>query len=136
MGKCGVFGCKEQNGGSYEVYRFPKDPKYRNLWMEACQRTDKRVGIDIEGRICAKHFSEYQYKRNLQAELTGKPYKLTRKLKDDAVPDKNLPIALGSLSPRSSSKSKQFDFLCSKIGFFLYYCMYWKFIFLTLKSTS
>ena len=63
------------------------------------------MGIDIAGRICAKHFSDAQFKRDLVVELTGKCHKRYRGLKDKAFPDQSLPTAHSPPSTQAKSKS-------------------------------
>ena len=63
------------------------------------------MGVDIAGYICAKHFSDTQFKRDLVFELTGKTHKRYRGLKDEAFPDQNLPMAHSPPSTQAKSKS-------------------------------
>ena len=93
MRTCSVFGCKERVGGNFKLHALPKDPKFRNIWVIACGRTDVKVGVDITGYICSKHFSPNQYKRNLVLELCNRLEKSYRGLKETAVPDQNLPLS-------------------------------------------
>ena len=63
------------------------------------------MGIDIAGHICAKHFSDAQFNRDIVVELTGKSHKRYHGLKDAAFPDQNLPTAHSPPSTQAKSKS-------------------------------
>ena len=105
MVKCSVLECNTRSGVNFKVYSFAKHPKYREIWRQACLRSDKRVGIDKAGHICTKHFNDAQFKRDLVVELTGKSHKRYRGLKDAAFPDQNLPTAHSPPSTQAKSKS-------------------------------
>ena len=102
MVKCSIFGCKELSGGNYKLYSFPKEQEMRDKWIRACGRADKRVGVDAV--VCAKHFSECQFERNIMFELTQRVAKTHRGLKKDAVPDLHLPSSEITSSCQATGK--------------------------------
>jgi len=108
MTVCSMNGCKVRSGHNIKMFSFPRDLKWKEIWSLACQRSDKRPGIEIRGYICAKHFSEDQFERNLMFELTKRIGKTHRGLKLDAVPDQNLPTPVISPLPQALGSIKQF----------------------------
>ena len=93
MPSCCVPGCGETHRGKYKFYSFPRDEHYRQLWSSICFGADTSDAPDLgDHRICSKHFSSSQIRRNLQQELAGhQPAKCYRALKPDAVPDTDVP---------------------------------------------
>lgn len=69
MGGCAVALCSSPKGQSY--HRFPKDPKLRKLWVQACKRHDD---FDVNTcRVCGSHFDPDDFERDLRNELLGNP---------------------------------------------------------------
>lgn len=102
---CAVFGCNQNKRDKRKLYRFPHDLNCQKVWLHKCKRDDK-VNLDT-ARICEIHFSSTQKRRSILYELStfNKP-KNFRDLKEDAVPDINLPS--GSLQkPTTSDDGKK-----------------------------
>ena len=93
MPSCCVPGCGATGRGKNNFHRFPSDRHYRQLWSSICFGADTRDAPDKgDLRICTKHFSSSQIRRNLQLELAGQqPVMNYRALKPDAVPDTDVP---------------------------------------------
>lgn len=66
----------------------PGCPILKSKWIELC-RGNKTEKAPVYSRVCSQHFSSSCYQRDLQHELLGLP--LRKKLKPDAVPNRNLP---------------------------------------------
>ncbi|KAJ8910936.1 hypothetical protein NQ315_014356 [Exocentrus adspersus] len=64
----------------------PASPTLAMKWAKASGKRD--VKPPPYARVCSEHFSPECYQRDLQHELLGLP--LRKKLKPDAVPDRNL----------------------------------------------
>ena len=69
------------------LHAFPKDTLRTQAWIIKCRRTDF-INTNT-ARVCGDHFGETSHKRDLEHELLNLP--LRKVLKDDAVPNKNLP---------------------------------------------
>ncbi|XP_055372764.1 uncharacterized protein LOC129606452 [Condylostylus longicornis] len=95
---CAVFNCnsnsdkklkRNMNDSSFKqtkFFRFPKNKEIAKIWIQKCGRKDK---FNIQSSyICSKHFVQEHYRRNLQHELLNYSPKNSKKLKDDAVPQK------------------------------------------------
>jgi len=66
---CAVASCSSPNGISY--HKFPKEPSLRKIWLEACKMKDK-VNPDT-ATICARHFKQENFVRDLRNELLNLP---------------------------------------------------------------
>lgn len=96
MGRyCLVPGCKsgDPRFDHVRVHLVPKDQKIFDKWIQQCKRSDKFNPKNTG--VCALHFVESDYERDLQFEMLN-PTKdpadnKHRKLKIDAVPSQNLP---------------------------------------------
>lgn len=90
MPQCFVLNCGNYYGktrGNVIYHMIPTTETLRNKWIELCR--GKFAKCTSYARICSEHFSSACYQRDLQHELLGLP--LRRKLKRDALPDRNLP---------------------------------------------
>lgn len=90
MPQCYVLNCGNYYGktrGNVIYHMMPNSLRLRNKWIELCR--GKSANCTTYARVCSEHFSSLCYRRDLQHELLGLP--LRRKLKNDAVPDSNLP---------------------------------------------
>lgn len=83
-----MFGCPPGSWSTQKQYSFPKDPEFQKLWIKVCSR--KPIN-PIYATVCGRHFSNKQKSRNLQHELLNYKPRSYRDLKEDAVPDLNLP---------------------------------------------
>ena len=77
---CAVADCPNPSGIAYHL--FPRDPKYRKVWIQRCKRDDK-VGKPLDPnnaniRICATHFTKDDYFTNVSGTRTS--------LKQNVVP--------------------------------------------------
>ncbi len=72
---CAIASCSSPNGISY--HKFPKEPSLRKIWLEACKRKDK-VNPDT-ATICAHHFKQENFVRDLKNELLNLPVRITLK---------------------------------------------------------
>ncbi len=94
MPECAVATCKKKKSGCTKgtVYHsFPKDKQMVAKWVNAMKRKDRfRVETSV---VCSEHFGTENYERDLQHELLGLPARRQGMLKDDAVPNRNLPGA-------------------------------------------
>lgn len=110
--RCAVFGCVSDNQTkdfkkNIKFFRFPQDPKHADKWKHLCKRSDN---INVKtARICSKHFCASDYKRNLKEELLGYTSNNHRKLKEEALPNLNMPTHLNNLqnSDRTSRLLKR-----------------------------
>lgn len=95
MPQCAVISCnnthRKTKGGSVRYHRFPGDAGTRARWVRACGR---HVHNCSTARVCSRHFSDESYERDVQHELLGLPTRC--RLRKGAVPDANLPEAVGS----------------------------------------
>lgn len=73
---------KSEDTCNIKYYRFPKNLKLRQIWIQRCRR-DGKWNADTS-RVCSEHFSEDAYEKDLKAELLQLPP--TKKLKPDSVP--------------------------------------------------
>lgn len=94
MPQCYVASCTnyygKTRGNSKIIYHMlPASPSLAMKWAKASGKKD--VIPPPYARVCSDHFSPGCYQRDLQHELLGLP--LRKKLKTDAVPDRNLPSA-------------------------------------------
>lgn len=92
MPQCYVSSCTNYYGktrGNAKIiyHMLPASPTLMLKWAKASGKTDVRP--PPYARVCSDHFSPGCYQRDLQHELLGLP--LRKKLKADAVPDRNLP---------------------------------------------
>ena len=99
---CAMFGCLPAPGVSFHM--FPKDESMRQLWLQLCRRGDT---VAKTARVCARHFDEGSYHKNLKAELLGRPYK--RMLRSEAVPSLHLPSeeSVAEVLSQGASKDKR-----------------------------
>lgn len=91
--KCAVSSCRnfflsfdERSRYTYKFHNFPSDKDLCLAWKEQCglpQDTDIS-----QLKVCSEHFSLDDYIRNYKEEFLNPDFK--RKLKSDAVPQKNL----------------------------------------------
>ncbi|XP_045110895.1 uncharacterized protein LOC123504448 [Portunus trituberculatus] len=93
MGKarvCAVFGCRPSKDSNLRYHKFPSNVNLASQWIYKCFRSDH---INIKyAVVCERHFSSAQIERNLKYELLNLPVPRTvRNLKQDAIPDQNLP---------------------------------------------
>ena len=93
MPLCSFRGCKNKQP------HHPRTPQQLQLWLNSLNiHTNAK-----DFRLCAEHFEESDFERDLKAELLGLNRK--RKLKKDAVPKRKIPRT--STSPQRSSTSPQ-----------------------------
>ncbi|KAL1492367.1 hypothetical protein ABEB36_010625 [Hypothenemus hampei] len=94
--RCVVFGCNSDNQSKknpisgVKFFHFPKDKDLAIKWLYATGRKDK-VNLKY-ACVCSKHFSDSDFKDNLQHRLLNYSPLRYRGLKDDAIPNKNLPL--------------------------------------------
>ena len=76
----------------------------RQLWLQLCRRGDT---VAKTAHVCARHFDEGSYHKNLKAELLGRPYK--RMLRSEAVPSLHLPSeeSVAEVLSQGASKDKR-----------------------------
>lgn len=96
MTVCSILGCETSSqNNAYKLYSFPRCEVFYKKWLLVCGRSDMGVDNCKNPRICGKHFSAVQYKRDFRFELCGiKRGKNYRDLKEDAIPDQHLPATL------------------------------------------
>lgn len=81
---CAVAICPSPQDVSY--HRFPKDPELLKVWVIRCRRKDE---INVKNaKVCALHFTEEDFQRDLKSELLG--CKPRPSLKPNSVPSKLL----------------------------------------------
>ncbi|KAF0751470.1 piggyBac transposable element-derived protein 4-like [Aphis craccivora] len=99
---CKNYYSKSKNDGRSNIsfHRFPKDLKYRKEWIQKCKRGD-HFNPDTSF-ICSDHFNVDTFVRDLKAELLGYAPK-SRRLKEDAIIELNLPANLVSTAVESAS---------------------------------
>lgn len=85
---CAVLGCTPGRWCPSKLYSFPKKIELRNKWIKLC--SFKPLNL-CNARVCGRHFSAEQKSRNLRHELLNYKPSRYRDLKEDAVPDLNLP---------------------------------------------
>ncbi|XP_018573683.1 uncharacterized protein LOC108912782 isoform X2 [Anoplophora glabripennis] len=91
--KCAVSSCRnfflgfeEHNKCIFKFHNFPVDEDLRQVWKEQCGLAQN---VDISPlKVCSDHFSLDNYIRNYKEEFLNPDFK--RKLKPDAIPQKNL----------------------------------------------
>lgn len=93
MPQCLVESCGNYYGktrGEHKViyHMLPSNLELQKKWVELCTNKSN-AKVNSYARVCSEHFSDSCYRRDLQHELLGLP--LRRKLKTDALPDRNLP---------------------------------------------
>ncbi|KAL1489557.1 hypothetical protein ABEB36_013510 [Hypothenemus hampei] len=95
--RCAVFGCNCDNKSKknpisgVKFFHFPKNKDLAKKWLHATGRKDK---VNLKNAcVCSKHFSESDFKENLQHKLLNYTPARYRGLKEDAIPNKNLPLA-------------------------------------------
>ena len=100
---CAVFGCNAPKKSRVKMFHLPKNRILQDKWVQFCKRRDK---INIaNARICEKHFSCDQRKRDLKSELLGIPAPSNfRFLKDDAIPDILSPKELCASHPEEAEE--------------------------------
>lgn len=93
---CSVYGCfntkrrTKQSDSNIRYYRFPKNEKQRQIWINMCRRADK-INPD-HAVICSVHFTVDDLKDDAKSRLLGTATPRTQRvLKDDAVPSLFLP---------------------------------------------
>ena len=64
---CAVVSCPSPVRVSY--HNFPKDAKLRKIWLKACGRAT----VQAKASVCAQHFKQEDFKRDLRNELLGLP---------------------------------------------------------------
>lgn len=110
--RCAVCGCDSDNQAKknpcrdVKFFRFPKDEEFRKKWVHATGREDK---FNFKNSVvCSKHFVESDYKINLQHQLLKYTPKRYRGLKDDAIPNQNLPkSSFKTMASRSAVVKKK-----------------------------
>ena len=99
MRYCCVQGCGVKSGGSDKVFRLPKDPNLRVMWLNACKRAEKIEMNTSNVFVCARHFSPEQFEWNCRSHIMGgNDPRNYRGLKTNAVPDQNIPGEIHSLT--------------------------------------
>lgn len=102
MPQCFVSNCSNYYGktrGKVKVmyHIFPTKSELVAKWSVLCgYKKDFRP--PIYARVCSEHFSNNCYQRDLQHELLGLP--LRKKLKPDAVPNRNLPNQINTIQKK------------------------------------
>lgn len=90
---CSVKGCmnnKRTKGYGVKYFTFPKDKRYRDLWMKACRRP--RTINPQNAVVCSVHFQPQDYIDDMKSRLLGiESPKHLRTLRKDAVPSLLLP---------------------------------------------
>ena len=103
MGKsgniCSVAICKSPQDASY--HHFPTEEKVKKVWIARCNRKDSIN--PLTAKICSKHFTEEDFVRDFQAELTGQ--KRRRRLNPGSVPTINLKPVLGDLNHNKENQN-------------------------------
>ena len=112
MVRCAMYGCNSTNNlknpSKLNFFRFPKDARICDLWVEATKRSDK---FNTQtAKICSKHFLESDYDPSVrttqllkQQLLNYSPSRTFRLLKPKAVPTQNI-AQTGSTSSISCKK--------------------------------
>ncbi|XP_037907436.1 uncharacterized protein LOC119649387 [Hermetia illucens] len=111
--RCAVFGCNSDNEKKnrseeekkIRFYTFPEDKKQSDLWKIKCCRKDNLNAAT--SRVCSRHFTPEDYKRNLQHELLGYSNKKTLLLKNDAFPSLFLPKQKTTDSEEQEERTKR-----------------------------
>ena len=99
MKYCCVKGCGAKSYGSDKLFRIPKDPNLRVMWLNACRRAEKIDKNTSYVYVCSRHFSPVQFEWNCRSHIMGgNDPQNYRGLKRDAVPDQNLPEEIHSLT--------------------------------------
>ena len=90
-----VFGCTPGKDSNVRYHKFSSNDNLARQWIHKCFPSDH---ISIEyAVVCERHFSSAQIERNLKYELLNLPVPRTvRNLKQDAIPDQNLPSRGGA----------------------------------------
>lgn len=91
MGLCVAYGCNTESGvHNISMFRFPRDPKRRKLWIDRLNRgqtATKKFEPNSHSKLCMKHFDENQFVINPKfAEQIGYGGVMRVRLKPDAVP--------------------------------------------------
>jgi len=102
MTGCSAFGCTNRNDGpsKVQVFKFPKNPKIRKLWIARCRRQDFEPN---QGSVlCEVHFSltDFYYTKTKDGQLGQ------RRIKKDALPSHfshSFPTPKRALKPPRSS---------------------------------
>lgn len=95
---CGNYYGKTRGNSKIIYHMFPGSEDLALDWAVAC--TGEKLRPPAYSRVCSDHFSPSCYLRDLQHELLGLP--LRRRLRPDAVPDRNLCGARNAVPTRSS----------------------------------
>ena len=103
---CAMPLCPNPNGIKY--YKFPKDEKYKKLWVIACKRGDKGFNPNT-ARICENHFVKEDFVRDLKSEMLGTPAK--KNLRKDAVPSVDISRTNMPPKPTDSRHKKTAHFV-------------------------
>lgn len=109
MPQCFVSNCSNYYGktrGKVKVmyHIFPTKPELVAKWSVLCGYK-KDFKAPPYARVCSEHFGPNSYQRDLQHELLGLP--LRKKLKADAVPNRNLPIQSSQKNVKDCQLSKK-----------------------------
>ncbi|CAL8117896.1 unnamed protein product [Orchesella dallaii] len=101
---CAVAECRNRNGPDLAFHRFPSHDKVRcKKWEVKCKRLDK---LNVaNARVCAAHFTDEDYERDLQNELLGLP--LRKKLKPTAIPSIFMERFPGTSSKRETRQKNR-----------------------------
>jgi len=92
MPVCAIATCKNQyKNSNYIFHSFPKDLMVQEKWMAACRR---KLISSANPVVCSQHFTDQDYKRDLQHELLNLPSRKKGYLKPSAVPTLFLPPVL------------------------------------------
>jgi hypothetical protein len=70
---CAVALCRSNERSGVMFHAFPKDPTVCQTWVANCKRKDNFK--PSTAHVCSLHFAPDAYKRDLYAELNGKPSK-------------------------------------------------------------
>lgn len=91
MPTCSVAECKNTNittkGSAVKYHVLPKDNDLKNVWLDRCKIGDHVNTMNV--RVCSAHFTDDDYKRDMEHELLGLPPR--RLLKPIVIPTRNLP---------------------------------------------
>lgn len=82
MPQCAAFNCNVRSQKGVKMYLFPRDPKFRKIWMKNIRR-DGFVATNTT-RLCAKHFTSDQF--IIHPSVAKKCGYKKIDLKPDAVP--------------------------------------------------
>lgn len=95
---CGNYYGKTRGNSKIIYHMFPSSEDLALKWSEVCR--GEKIRPPAYSRVCSDHFSPSCYQRDLQHELLGLP--LRRRLRPDALPDRNIPRTKNVVPMRSS----------------------------------